>query len=208
MNKDFDLVIENLNLAKYFANRYKSEGISFDDLYSEAIIGLINATKVFDPSRGVFSAIASLRIKTQIFKFLAKNKYPISLSLEQFFSLNDSNYKENFVSKDNEEAGLEIRDDNSSKKSEKTNQEKQILVSHFNCLTSREKSVMIGLLGYGAKACSVEVLATKINLRPDTINAIKRSAIIKLTKSLNNNPKFKEHPNLSHEQIKNKICRN
>lgn len=54
-----DTVQSNLGLVHLCANRFKSKGIDYDDLYSAGCIGLIKAARGFDESRGVmFSTYA------------------------------------------------------------------------------------------------------------------------------------------------------
>ncbi len=53
------LAEENLGLVHLCANKFRSRGIEYDDLYSAGCIGLLKAVKAFDPQRGVkFSTYA------------------------------------------------------------------------------------------------------------------------------------------------------
>ena len=53
------LAEENLGLVHLCANRFRGKGIEYDDLYGAGCIGLIKASKAFDPERGVkFSTYA------------------------------------------------------------------------------------------------------------------------------------------------------
>ncbi len=53
------LAEENLGLVHLCANKFRSRGIEYDDLYSAGCIGLLKAVKAFDPERGVkFSTYA------------------------------------------------------------------------------------------------------------------------------------------------------
>lgn len=169
---DFNLVLNNLNFAKYFANKYRSFEISFDDLYSESILGLIDASKVFIPERGIFSSIAKLYIKNRIFRFLAKNKYAISFSPERFSEIKDLDYKDRFLSKDNDDFNLQIKHDNdySLNNDEFLKSKKEILSKHLNCLTNGEKLVISSLIGIRQNPISIPNLSKKSNLKINTIN--------------------------------------
>lgn len=81
MNKD-ELIIKNMPLVKYIASKYhtKKIGIEYEDLVSYGTIGLIDATKKFDESKGVkFSTFASMKITSAIIDEIRKN-IPISRS--------------------------------------------------------------------------------------------------------------------------------
>ncbi|MEG0614165.1 MAG: sigma-70 family RNA polymerase sigma factor [Oscillospiraceae bacterium] len=60
MNSEKSAFVErNLGLVHLCANRFRSRGIEYDDLYSAGCIGLMKATKAFDENRGVaFSTYA------------------------------------------------------------------------------------------------------------------------------------------------------
>ena len=53
------LAENNLGLVHMCANKFRSKGIEYDDLYSAGCVGLLKASKAFDPERGVkFSTYA------------------------------------------------------------------------------------------------------------------------------------------------------
>lgn len=53
------LAEENLGLVHLCANKFRSRGIEYEDLYSAGCIGLLKAVRAFDPERGVkFSTYA------------------------------------------------------------------------------------------------------------------------------------------------------
>ncbi|MBQ8108525.1 MAG: sigma-70 family RNA polymerase sigma factor [Ruminococcus sp.] len=50
---------DNLGLVHLCANRFRGRGIEYDDLYGAGCVGLVKASKAFDPERGVrFSTYA------------------------------------------------------------------------------------------------------------------------------------------------------
>lgn len=70
-NAEFEKqVLDNLHIVKIIASKLHSRipfGIELDDLVHTGILGLIDAVKKFDPSKGTrFSTYASLRIKGAI----------------------------------------------------------------------------------------------------------------------------------------------
>lgn len=82
------LVTANLRLVIAVAKRYQYQGLSFADLISEGSIGLINAAKQFDESRGVrFSSFAIWLIRRQIFHAIANTAQIVRLPMKQVLSL-------------------------------------------------------------------------------------------------------------------------
>lgn len=48
-----ELVSNNLGLVHSIANKFRSRGIEYDDLFSAGCLGLVKALKAFEPERGV-----------------------------------------------------------------------------------------------------------------------------------------------------------
>ena len=68
------LVTQYIPYAAKIARNYRGYNISFDDLLSEACIGLIKAADNFDDKRGVpFPAYALFWIKSQVRSFIMNN---------------------------------------------------------------------------------------------------------------------------------------
>jgi RNA polymerase sigma factor (sigma-70 family) len=69
------MILDNLKYCKYFAFKYKTNTILFDDLVNEGVIGLLKARKKFDPSRNIkFCTYAIYWIKDAIQQYVQKNK--------------------------------------------------------------------------------------------------------------------------------------
>ena len=51
------LVLDNLRLAGYMAQKYKSTGIDFDELTSISYMGLVKAANSYQPERGKSSSV-------------------------------------------------------------------------------------------------------------------------------------------------------
>jgi len=60
MRKDRDFfIISNVGLVMQLARKYESQGMEFDDLFQEGMLGLVKAVEKFDPARGCkFSTMA------------------------------------------------------------------------------------------------------------------------------------------------------
>jgi len=56
------LVLHNLRLVVKLAYRYRGRGLEVEDLISEGCIGLITASRQYNPTKGRFSTIAWYKI--------------------------------------------------------------------------------------------------------------------------------------------------
>ena len=75
------LVTDNLKLAGYLANQYsKSNAVPYADLYQEGCIGLIKASKKFDPDRGFkFSTYAVWWVRQAILEAITNKSRTVRL---------------------------------------------------------------------------------------------------------------------------------
>ena len=75
------LVTDNLKLAGYLANQYsKSNAVPYADLYQEGCIGLIKASKKFDPDKGFkFSTYAVWWVRQAILEAITNKSRTVRL---------------------------------------------------------------------------------------------------------------------------------
>ena len=73
-----DLCEKYKPLALKIANDYRDRGIHFEDLRSAAYLGLVSASRKFDPDRGAFGPYARPWIKGEI-TALFKSNDPLAL---------------------------------------------------------------------------------------------------------------------------------
>lgn len=92
------LAEENLGLVHLCANRFRGKGIEYDDLYGAGCIGLIKASKAFDPERGVkFSTYAVPVILGEIKRlFRDGGTIKVSRSIKEL-SMRISRCREKFI---------------------------------------------------------------------------------------------------------------
>ena len=70
-----DLVLDNLKLVKYIANKYASPStMSFDDCFQEGCIGLMRAAAEYKEGKTSFSSFAGMHIQWAITLALRGNK--------------------------------------------------------------------------------------------------------------------------------------
>lgn len=81
------LVEDNHNLIYHVLLKYHWD---IDKYYGIAAIGLCNAAKMFDPTKGIkFSTYACIAIKNQVLYDKRKRQLPIDFSLDERFYIND-----------------------------------------------------------------------------------------------------------------------
>ena len=71
------LVLDNLRLVGYMAQKYKSTGIDFEELTSIGYMGLVKAANNYQPERGKFSSLACQTIYRDIMYCIRKRKHSI-----------------------------------------------------------------------------------------------------------------------------------
>lgn len=75
-----ELVEHNYGLVASLASNYLSSGISFDDLFQEGCIGLIEAANRFDPEKNTrFSTYATPWIKKYITRASVRSGFPVRI---------------------------------------------------------------------------------------------------------------------------------
>ena len=107
MTADKPLAQDNLGLVHLCANRFRSRGIEYDDLYSAGCVGLLKAVRAFDPQRGaMFSTYAVPVILGEIKRlFRDGGTLKVSRSLKEL-SLKITAVREQFLMKNGTEPTL------------------------------------------------------------------------------------------------------
>jgi RNA polymerase primary sigma factor len=83
-----ELVHANLRLAIKIANQYRGCGLDFDDLFSEASLGLSKAVDRWDPDRGAkFSSYAAFWIKQGIRRALSNQSRTVRIPVKKTLDL-------------------------------------------------------------------------------------------------------------------------
>lgn len=70
-----ELIVNNMNIVRNIASKYYTDkiGLEYEDLVSYGVMGLIDASKKFDETRGVkFSTYASIRVSSFIIDEIRK----------------------------------------------------------------------------------------------------------------------------------------
>jgi RNA polymerase primary sigma factor len=95
------LLMANTRLVVSVAKKYRSRGIPFIDLVQEGIIGLIRATKKYDPGRGTrFSTYATWWIRQAITRMIDNHARTIRLPVHKKTEINRLNYARHELAQD------------------------------------------------------------------------------------------------------------
>lgn len=107
-NEINSLAENNLGLVHLCANRFRNKGIEYDDLYGAGCIGLLKASKAFDPDRGVrFSTYAVPVILGEIKRlFRDGGTIKVSRSLKEL-SMHITRHREQFILSEGREPTIE-----------------------------------------------------------------------------------------------------
>lgn len=107
-NETNSLAENNLGLVHLCANRFRNKGIEYDDLYGTGCIGLLKASKAFDPERGVrFSTYAVPVILGEIKRlFRDGGTIKVSRTLKEL-SLHITRHREQFILSEGREPTVE-----------------------------------------------------------------------------------------------------
>lgn len=102
------LAENNLGLVHLCANRFRNKGIEYDDLYGAGCIGLLKASKSFDPERGVrFSTYAVPVILGEIKRlFRDGGTIKVSRTLKEL-SMHIARHRERFILSEGREPTIE-----------------------------------------------------------------------------------------------------
>lgn len=182
------LIDQNIKFAKFLAAKYSNGQNNFDDILQETLIGFHEAAQNFNSERGKFTTIARLYAKNRIFKYLAKNKYPIALPLDKFLTNTTEKQlifcADNFESKDSEtfiDIPQEIK--------KESKDYKQIISQYLDILTTKEQIIIKLTLGLEDNISKSDIQIAEITKNSiNHIQNIRRSATQKLSCAVGRKP--------------------
>lgn len=176
------LVDNNIGLVIFFANIYANRflygGLTFEELKSAGIEGLIKAINHYDytDDTNAFSTYIGLSIRRAIAREIDKyNKHSHVLSLDQKISRNEEDESlriEDVVGTDSEEVS------NTAMSSIKSDIIKEVL----SCLTPKEQEVIILRYGLNGEEKNLVEIAEMLNCTKQSIFKNEKNALLKLSK--------------------------
>ncbi len=172
------LIESNMGLVRTIANKYKSSGLSYDELISAGREGLFNAIRKFDyETRDIegFSSYIGVSIENGIRQELRKyKKHSHVLSFDQPLGQNkdgDELKIEDIIGTDGEELMETVIDE----------MKNEALRSALECLTTREKKIIFLRYGLDEAYCKTqEELATMFDCSKATIAKQEAKALTKM----------------------------
>ncbi len=159
------LVLHNQRLVVKLAleMRKKNTSLDFEDLYSEANIGLIKAAERFDASKGArFATFASYYVKDAMQKYAQKRSKVLSLSLDEIdldsepildsLCLEEVDFDRNLILEE--------------------------LSKTLSQLPNREREVLINKYGvFGRAKSTLQEIGQKLGLTKQRVNQIEKQAL-------------------------------
>lgn len=165
------LVLDNTKFVHYIARKYYHENLSHEDLASVGMIGLINASKRFDKSRGYkFITYATLHIRGEILKSFRKPHLETVSLNELVKTSEDTERVELIASNVSIEHEIQMKFD----------------ISHaLSKLNERECEIIIRRYGLrGNDPLSQSQTGEYLNLSQMSISRIEKTALVKLGRIL------------------------
>ena len=181
-----DLIIFNSKLAYSRAKRWDGQGVPFDDLEQEAMVGLIKAADKFDPDRGVkFATHATPWIDNELRRCVQKAKtvrLPIYLQQEADKNMVHPSFKEAGTSEDEGVLDPEDRDSLRPDEQVELNRWREQVQGRLEVLSPRERTVLGLYYGLEDAPMTVTAIAMELGLSPGRITQIRKGAEEKLRK--------------------------
>lgn len=174
------LIVHNLRLVVYIAKKFENTGIPIDDLSSIGTMGLIKAVKSFEPSKNIkFATYASRCIENEILMYLRKRSNKnTDISMDDALSTDSDGNELNLIDI------LYTEEDEVSRNIEEEC-EKDILWQSLECLSEREKSIMIMRFGLdGKKEKTQKEVADMIGISQSYISRLEKRILRKLKKEI------------------------
>lgn len=173
-----DIAVENEKLVYYVANRFRSSGVSIEELSSVGFYGYAKAIKTFDKNRNVkFSTYAINVIKNEICYFLRKeNKHRSkNVSLNKILSTDQSG---------NPFELTDILDDVDTPAVEEqiiTDDRLRILLEIIDRLPEKERYIILNRFELmGNKKKTQKEISEEINMSQANVSKLQKNAIRKI----------------------------
>lgn len=151
------LVTENIRLAYYVANKYRNTKLDYDDVLSSCFFGLTKAAKDFDSTKSKFSTYAVLVMHNEVrmlFRYIKRRSLNVSYEEHNYEIYSSNDYK---VIEDSD-----------------------YIADLLNCLTEKEKSVVIQIYGIGIEKVKQSDISIQLNVKQPQISRIKTIALNKM----------------------------
>jgi len=183
-NKDEEainkLIVHNLRLVVYIAKKFENTGVPVDDLSSIGTMGLIKAVRSFVPSKNIkFATYASRCVENEILMFLRRRSNKnIDISMDDALSTDADGNELNLID-------VLYTDENEISKNMEAESDRDMIWKSLECLTEREKEIMIMRYGLkGAKEKTQKEVADIIGISQSYISRLEKRILKKLKKEI------------------------
>lgn len=183
-NKDEEainkLIVHNLRLVVYIAKKFENTGVPVDDLSSIGTMGLIKAVRSFVPSKNIkFATYASRCVENEILMFLRRRSNKnIDISMDDALSTDADGNELNLID-------VLYTDENEISKNMEAESDKDMIWKSLECLTEREKEIMIMRYGLkGAREKTQKEVADIIGISQSYISRLEKRILKKLKKEI------------------------
>lgn len=183
-NKDEEainkLIVHNLRLVVYIAKKFENTGVPVDDLSSIGTMGLIKAVRSFVPSKNIkFATYASRCVENEILMFLRRRSNKnIDISMDDALSTDADGNELNLID-------VLYTDENEISKNMEAESDRDMIWKSLECLTEREKEIMIMRYGLkGAREKTQKEVADIIGISQSYISRLEKRILKKLKKEI------------------------
>ena len=174
------LIVHNLRLVVYIAKKFENTGISVDDLTSIGTMGLIKAVKSFIPSKNIkFATYASRCVENEILMYLRKrSNRNIDISMDEALSTDSDGNELNLID-------VLYTDENEISRDMEKESDKKIIWKSLECLSKREKDIMVMRFGLNGKEEKTQKeVADIIGISQSYISRLEKRILKKLKKEI------------------------
>ncbi len=174
------LAKHNLRLVISIAQYYQNQGLDFEDLIQEGILGLLKSFQKFDPSKGfALSTYATWWVKQAIRKALANRRKHDYTSLDEK-AVDDESIKLIDLIEDHRPSIEDVL---------RHDEHKRVVQSLLQGLDSLERAIVILRYGLdaGGKRRTLEAVASVLQIQKTTVAAIHNRILKKMKSKLPQN---------------------
>ena len=174
------LIVHNLRLVVYIAKKFENTGVAIDDLTSIGTMGLIKAVKSFVPSRNIkFATYASRCVENEILMYLRRrSNRNVDISMDEALSTDSDGNELNLID-------VLCTDENEISKNIEIQSDKDMVWKSMNCLTQRERDIMIMRFGLGGKQEKTQKeVADIIGISQSYISRLEKRILKKLKREI------------------------
>ena len=174
------MIVHNLRLVIYIAKKFETSSVSIEDLTSIGSLGLIKAVNSFKPSKNIkFATYASRCVENEILMYLRKQSNKnVDISIDEALSVDSDGNELNLID-------ILCTDESEISKNIEQESEKEILWKSINCLTKREKEIILMRFGLdGTEEKTQKEVADYIGISQSYISRLEKRIFKKLKKEI------------------------